>query len=207
MSTKTRHDWLLWLVQVAILAAIIAVMNFTPLGMLRLGVVEITFMMIPVIIGAIVCGPSAGALLGAEFGFFSFWTCVDASSVFGATLLGINPWFTALVCFVPRIFMGWACGMIFKGMYLNRVAKFWSFSLSGLSGALLNTLGFTGLLVLFFWNSDYIQSLASGKNVFGFLIAFVGVNGLIEAIVCTVLAAAISRALLPFIKIKPKEKA
>ncbi len=205
MSTKTRHDWLLWLVQVAILATIIVVMNVTPLGMLRLGIIEITFMMIPVIIGAIVCGPGAGALLGGLFGFLSFWTCVDASSVFGATLLGINPWFTALVCLVPRIFMGWACGMIFRGLYRNRVSNFWSFSLSGLSGALLNTLGFTGLLVLFFWNSEYIQSLAAGKNIFGFLIAFVGINGLVEAGVCTILAATISRALLPFIKITRKD--
>lgn len=205
MSTKTRHDWLLWLVQVALLGTIIAVMNYTPLGMLRLGVVEITFMMIPVIIGAIVCGPGAGALLGFEFGFFSFWTCINASSAFGATLLGINPWFTALVCFVPRIFMGWACGMIFRSLYRSHTPKFLSFSLSGLSGALLNTIGFTGLLILFFWGSDYIQGLAAGKNVFAFLIAFVGINGLVEAIVCTVLSASISRALLPFIKIKPKK--
>lgn len=205
MSTKTRHNWLVWLVQVALLGAIIAVMNFTPIGMLRLGVVEITFMMIPVIIGAIVCGPTAGALLGAEFGFFSFWTCIDASSAFGATLLSINPWFTALVCFLPRIFMGWACGILFRSLYRRSVPKFWSFSLSGLSGALLNTIGFTGLLIAFFWRSDYIQGLAAGKNIFGFLIAFVGLNGLVEAIVCTVLAVAISRALLPFIKIKVKE--
>lgn len=205
MSTKTRHDWLLWLVQVAILGTIMAVMNYTPLGMLRLGVVEITFMMIPVIIGAIVCGPTAGALLGFEFGFFSFWTCINASSVFGATLLSINPWFTALVCFIPRIFMGWACGMIFRALYQNDAPKFWSFSLSGLSGALLNTIGFTGLLVAFFWTSDYIQGLAAGKGIFAFLIAFVGINGLVEAIVCTALAASISRALLPFIKLKSKE--
>ncbi len=205
MSTKTRHDWLLWLVQVAILATIIAVMNFTPLGMLRLGVIEITFMMIPVIIGAIVCGPGAGALLGAEFGFLSFWTCLSGSSAFGAMLLSINPFFTALVCLVPRIFMGWACGMIFKGLYRNRVPNFWCFSLSGLSGALLNTIGFTGLLVLFFWSSEYIQSLAAGKNIFGFLVAFVGLNGLVEAVVCTILAATISRALLPFIKITRKD--
>ena len=40
----------------AILMAIILVMSFTPLGYLKVGIVSITFLAIPVVIGGIVLG-------------------------------------------------------------------------------------------------------------------------------------------------------
>ena len=52
------------MVLLAILAAIMLVLAFTPLGYLKVGVVEISFMMVPVAVGAIVLGPLAGAILG-----------------------------------------------------------------------------------------------------------------------------------------------
>ena len=47
----------------AVLTALIFVMAFTPLGYLKIGTVSITFLMIPVVIGAIVGGPSVGTVL------------------------------------------------------------------------------------------------------------------------------------------------
>ena len=58
----------------AILMAIILVMSFTPLGYLRVGPVAITFLTIPVVIGAVLLGPWYGAFLGAVFGATSFST-------------------------------------------------------------------------------------------------------------------------------------
>ena len=60
MKTKTSLKTL-QMVQTAILAAILIVMAFTPLGYFNLGPVMITLLMIPVVIGAIVVGPAAGA--------------------------------------------------------------------------------------------------------------------------------------------------
>lgn len=51
----------------ALLTAVLILMAFTPIGYLRVGVVEITFMMIPVIVGA--C--ASGALWGACLGLYS----------------------------------------------------------------------------------------------------------------------------------------
>ena len=44
------------MVLLAILAAIMLVLAFTPLGYLKVGVIEISFMMVPVAVGAIVLG-------------------------------------------------------------------------------------------------------------------------------------------------------
>ena len=51
------------LAQTAILAALLIVMAVTPLGYLKAGVIEITFLTIPVVIGAMICGHVSGAIL------------------------------------------------------------------------------------------------------------------------------------------------
>ena len=68
-----------YLVQLSLLAAIELVMAYTPLGYLRVFALEITFLMVPVTLGAILLGPAAGAVLGGVFGLTSFATCFSVS--------------------------------------------------------------------------------------------------------------------------------
>lgn len=77
-TEKTRK-----LVQMAILIAVMLILAFTPLGYLKVGAIEITFMTIPVVVGAIILGPAAGAVLGGVFGLTSFIQCFGMSA-FGA---------------------------------------------------------------------------------------------------------------------------
>ncbi len=197
-TQKTRR-----LVQMAILIAIMLVLAFTPLGYLKVGAIEITFMTIPVVIGAILLGPAAGAFLGGVFGLTSFIQCFGMSA-FGAALLGINPFLTFLVCMVPRILMGYLAGVIFRVIYRHDKTKILSFAASSLSGALLNTILFVGMLMLSFGSSEYMMTMRGGLDLLAFLAAFVGVNGLVEAIVAFVLGTAISKALVQFL---PKAEA
>ena len=70
--------------------------------------------------------------------------------------------------------------------------------MQSLACPLLNTLLFMGSLVMFFFNTDYIQNIASGlgtSNPLFFVILFVGVQGAVEAVACTILGSAVSRAL------------
>ena len=141
-KNKTRK-----LTQMALLTAIILLMAFTPLGYLRTGVVEITFIMIPVVVGAILMGPGAGAILGGVFGLTSFIQCFGMSAL-GAMLLQVNWFFTFVVCFVPRVLMGWLAGLIFKALYKVDKTRLVSFAVASLSGAVLNTIFFVGSLGL-----------------------------------------------------------
>ncbi|MCI5809291.1 MAG: ECF transporter S component [Oscillospiraceae bacterium] len=196
-TEKTRK-----LVQMAILIAIMLIMAFTPLGYLKVGMIEISFMTIPVVIGAILLGPAAGATLGGVFGLTSFIQCFGMSA-FGAALLSINPVLTFLVCMVPRILMGYLAGVIFQVLHRTDKTKILSFAVSSLSGAVLNTIFFVGLLMLLFGSSDYIMGMRGGMSLLSFLAAFVGVNGVVEAIVAFILGTAISKALVQFL---PKDK-
>lgn len=186
------------LTQIAILLAVILLMAFTPLGYLKTLGLEITFITIPVIIGAIVVGPGAGALLGFAFGITSFIQCFGMSA-FGATLLAINPIFTFITCVATRTLMGYLTGIIFK-LIKGDAKSVVPYGVASLCGALLNTLFFMSAIILFFGKSEYILSLQGNLSVIKFVLAFVGINGLVEAIACFLIAAAISKAVVKFIK-------
>jgi uncharacterized membrane protein len=181
----------------SLLFAMIWIMAFTPVGYIKAGAVEITVIHIPVIIGAIMGGPVAGLVLGTAFGFSSFVQAFGLSP-FGVALMSINPLYTFILMVIPRALMGWLVGLIFKALNKVDKTKIVSFAVTSLSAALLNTVLFMSTLVLLFYNTGYIQEFvaASGaSNVFAFVVVFVGINGLIEAVVCTVLGTAISKPL------------
>ena len=182
-------------VQLALFTAIILLMAFTPIGYIKTFGLEITLIVIPVVVGAIVLGPKGGAILGGIFGITSFIQCFGLSP-FGAVLLGINQVGTFIVCMIPRVLMGWLTGLIFVGV--RKANKNLSYAVASLAGPLLNTIFFMTTLMIFFYNTDYIQGFAKTlgtTNIIAFVFAFVGVNGLVEAIVCFVTGTVVAKAL------------
>lgn len=185
-KTKTLR-----MAQLAILIAVVLVMAYTPLGYLRTLGLEISFLMIPVTLGAILLGPVEGAVLGLVFGLTSFGTCFGTSA-FGATLLAINPVYTFIGCVVTRTLAGLLAGIVFKAV---KNFKF-GFEITSLLGPVFNTALFMGALVLFFYNTEYIQNLATAlgaANPLSFVVAFVGLQGVVEAVVCCIICGIISR--------------
>ena len=175
------------MVQLSVLIAILLLLELTGLGMIKTAGLEITVM-----------GPAAGALLGGVFGLISFWECFGKSS-FGVVLMGINPFLTFLVCVPTRILAGWICGLVFKGLSKLDKSNLWSFGAAGLCGALSNTALFMSTLCLGFYRTDFIQGFVEAlgsANPFLFIIAFVGINGLVEAIVCFFTGAVIAKAVV-----------
>ena len=58
-------------------------------------------------------------------------------------------------------------------------------------------------LVIFFYNTEYIQGFAQAfgvTNPFMFVIAFVGVQGAIEAVICFVVGSILTRTLYKVLK-------
>ena len=121
-SSKVRQTAL-----TAVLAAVVLLMAFTPLGYLRIGPVSITFLVIPVVIGGMTLGPVRGGFLGALFGATSFAQCFMGDP-FGAALVALSPLATAMACFVPRILIGVVAGLAVTGKTFD------FFSLLGLLG-------------------------------------------------------------------------
>ena len=182
------------LVLLGLLTAILFVMSYTPLGYLKIFGIEITFNVIPVAIAAIALGTTGGIAVGAVFGLTSFLQCIQGTSAFGATLLGINPIFTAIVCLVPRILAGLVAGALHKPMAKKLGKKIPCF-ITGVLSAFLNTLFFMTALIILFGQSDYIMGMRGGMNLLAFVCAFVGINAVFEMLASTLISGAVGSAL------------
>lgn len=181
-----------YLVELALLVAIILLMAFTPIGYIKTAGLEIALIVVPVAVGAVTLGPAAGAILGGIFGITSFIQCFGMSA-FGTILLGVNPFYTFLVCVPTRILEGWLTGLIYRGLRKTKLHSGTSVSIANLCCPILNTLFFMGTIVLFF--SGTMREQFGMVKVIPFLVAFVGINGVIEAAVCFIVGAGISMAL------------
>ena len=165
------------MVEFAVLIAIVLLMAFTPLGYLRVGALSITLLCIPVAVGAIHMGPRAGLALGIVFGITSFVQCFGMDA-FGTLLFQVNPLATFVLCVVTRALMGWLCGMIFWGLSKTSLPKVVSIYISALSAPVLNTVFFVGFLLLAF--TPTMQQEYGMTAVWPFIVAMVGINGIVE---------------------------
>ena len=202
MDQKEKKFTVKQFVEMALLAAIILLLAFTPIGYIRTFGLEITLIVVPVTVGAVTLGPAAGAVLGAVFGITSFIQCFGMSP-FGSVLLSISPINTFIVCVVSRVLMGWLTGLLYQCLKKVKSIRKISVVIANLAGPLLNTFFFMGTLVLFFYNTEYIQGIAASlgaSNALMFVAAFVGVNGVIEAALCFVVGSAVSKALFAALK-------
>lgn len=106
------------LVQLAMLIAIMFVLQLSGLGFLMIPPVSITTLVIPVIVGAIIIGPGAGAFLGAVFGGLSMWTASTAATApmdlaFSPFLSG-SPVASVILCVGTRVLFGFLTGVLYK---------------------------------------------------------------------------------------------
>ena len=184
------------LVLLSVLAAILLVMSFTPLGYLNIGPLAISLNMIPVAMAAVAMGPLEGAILGGIFGITSFLQClgIGGTSAMGVILFEISPVLAFLQRFVPRLMTGFLVGLIYKG-----VRKFAKAHLAGMVAgffaALLNTVLFMGALILLYGNTQYLTDLIAGRNIIVFVCTFVGINAVFEMLATTFITGAVCKAL------------
>ena len=187
------------LTQLAILVAIELVMKLIGLGSVPVGPLYMSFLTVPIAVGAIVLGPAASAILGGVFGIVSFMDAVKGASIMTSSLLAVSPVHTFILCFGMRVLMGVCVGLVYSGMASICRRSVVNCFVTSLSAPLLNTLFFMGYIVLAFYQTDYVQSLviATGAgNPLMFVVLRVGVQGVVEAIVCSVTGTAIGSALL-----------
>ena len=192
-SSKVRETAL-----TAVLAAIVLLMAFTPLGYLRVGPVSITFLVIPVVIGGMTLGPVRGGFLGAIFGATSFAQCFMGDP-FGAALVSLSPMATAVACFVPRILIGVVAGLLFPALHKLTRNNAVSFIVTSVAGTLTNTVLFVGMVVGFFQGSYF-----GGSPFWTIFVSFFTFNVALELVVGVVVSAALSAVLDRFVLNAPR---
>ena len=199
-----------YLTELALLVAILLMMQVTGLAMIPLPGQYASIMTVPVAVGAMLLGPLAGGVLGGVMGGISFYTAVKTGF---ATLItagytgGVVVLISAINCFIPRILMGVCTGWIYK--LVDRIDKTNTIDcfLGGLCAPVLNTIFYMSVLVVVYLNAPMLENLLGEElmakfqsNVLVFVAAYVGVQALIEAGVGCVISGAVTKALRVVLK-------
>ena len=103
-----------FIAQMGLLIAIELVMKLTGLGSVPVGPLYMSFLTVPIAIGAMLLGPVAGAITGAVFGLVSFYDAMTGASVMTGAFFQISPLNTFMLCVVMRVLMGAAVGFLFR---------------------------------------------------------------------------------------------
>ena len=175
----------------------------TPLGMIQLPIIKATTVHIPVIIGAIVLGPKAGAILGATFG-----VCSLISNTYAPTLLSFafSPFMstTGLVGAAKavwisvgcRIFIGVVAGWLWTGLKKLKCPSILGYAICGFAGSMTNTIMVMGSIYLLFAQQYAEAKQVAVSAVYGLVMGTVTASGIPEAICATILVTMITKALV-----------
>lgn len=191
-----------WMVSVALMAAIIIVLANTPLGMIQLPIIKATTVHIPVIIGAVLFGPLAGAILGGVFGI-----CSLVSNTMAPTLLSFafSPFLASnltgalkaiWISVGCRIQIGVVAGwlwILFRKIKLNTYV---ALAVTGFAGSMVNTVMVMGS-IYFLLAQQYAEAKEVAVTaVFGLIMGTVTASGIPEALAAAVLVAVIGKVLM-----------
>ena len=179
-----------------VLCALIGAMTAIPqTGYISYGVIAITTLHIPVIIGAILLGPWWGTAIGAFWGV----TCLIRAFVMPVEL--VDPLFrNPLISVLPRLLVGLVAGFVYQGLKkaLGEKGTKISFYITGAAGAITNTGLVLGLLFLFSENT----AKYFGGSFVNVVKVVLTVNGALEILAAPVLIAAAATAVFALLKRK-----
>jgi uncharacterized membrane protein len=187
----------------AIFISIIMILTFVPfLGYIPIGPLRVTTLHIPVIIAGIILGKKSGAFIGFLFGLSSLTVNTISptvvSFVFSPFISGNI--MSAVIAIVPRIMIGWIAGFIFFELNKKNVHEVVGMSISAFIGSLTNTILVLGGIYILF-GSSYANAIGkSFQELLPYLIVMVATQGVVEAIVGSLIAVIVSKALLKVVK-------
>jgi len=178
-------------IAIEILMVMIPFLGFIPIGPLRA-----TTLHIPVIIAGIVLGKKKGAAIGLVFGLSSlFINTIQptiTSFVFSPFISGSI--MSAIIAIVPRVLIGYIAGLIYE--LLKDKNEYFGMIIGSFLGAITNTILVLGG-IYFIFGVEY--ALKIGKNfqeLLPYLLGIITTNGLLEAVVGTIIAVIVSRVLI-----------
>ena len=194
---KNTNQKILTMVQMAMLMALVVVLQVVSALIPPVGGVSITLTLVPVVVGAILFGKKGGAALGFAFGLIVLINCITAMDPGGNILWNTNPFLTLVICFVkgiaagffPALLYSWICG---KNEQLSVGKRYGAAMVAALTAPVVNTGLFVCGMLLFF--KDTLSVWADGKPIVTYiLLGLAGVNFLVEFFINIILTPAIVR--------------
>lgn len=185
---RNNHTVIVRMTSLALLAALIVVLQTVASG-IRIGPIPISLTLVPIVVGAILFGPGAGAGLGAVFGLVCLIAGITGTDQFTNVLWVASPGWLVVVCMGKAVLCGLCAGLVAKALRAHQTL---GCMIAALCAPIVNTGVFAaGMLTVF---RPVLVDYAGGTSVvYVLFVVFIGVNFLVEFGVNAVLSAAIAR--------------
>lgn len=190
------------MVALAMMGAIVVLLANTPLGLIQLPVIKATTVHIPVILGAILLGPSAGCVLGGVFGICSLISNTIAPTL---TSFAFSPFYAdgmvgavkALWISVGcRVLIGLVSGWLWIILKRVKLPEIVALPIVGFVGSMTNTIAVMGSIYFLLAEQYAAAREVAVTAVYGLIMATITGAGVMEALAALVLVTAIGKALL-----------
>ena len=190
------------MVALAMMAAIVILLANTPLGLIHLPIIKATTVHIPVILGAILLGPTAGCVLGGVFGVCSLISNTIAPTM---TSFAFSPFYAdgavgalkALWISVGcRILIGLVSGWLWIILKKVKLPEIVALPIVGFVGSMTNTVAVMGSIYFLLAEQYAAAREVAVTAVYGLIMATITGAGVMEALAALVLVTAIGKALL-----------
>ena len=172
------------MVGIAIMSAIVVILQLLG-SFIKIGPVSISLVLIPIVVGAAMYGPGAGAVLG---GVFAVVVLLQPDTAF---FYGVHYFGTVITVLVKGILAGWLSGLVFKAF--SKVNEWLAVLMAAVVCPIINT-GFFALgCKLFFW--DALAELGGGNAVVYLFTVMIGFNFIAEFVTNLICSPVVVRIL------------
>lgn len=171
--SKTRK-----LVGMAIFTALVVVLQVISYYV-KVGPFSVTFVLIPVVVGAALYGAGSGAFLGGVFAVVVIIGCISGVDAGGFILWSANPLYVILICLAKGILAGWLAGIVYKAIAKQGKHLYLGVLAAAIVSPVVNTgIFLLGMTLLF---HETLVAWAGGISLVYFaFIGLAGINFLVE---------------------------
>lgn len=167
--------------------ALVVVLQFLSY-FIKIGTFNLSFVLIPIVLSAVLYGAKTGAVLGGVFGVVVVIASVAGLDGGGNILFNSSPVLTTLVCLIKGVAAGATAGGIAN--LLKKKNLYLAVILAAVTAPIVNTGIFSVSMVLFF--KDTLTAWANGADLVYYIIfGLVGLNFLIEFAINVILSPTI----------------
>lgn len=180
----------------ALLVALIVVLQLLGYVLPKIGPFGLSFVLIPIVIGAAYLGVTYGAFLGAVFGVIVCICCANGMDVGGQMVWQANPFLCIFVVMLKGILAGALSGLVYKA--LSKKNSY----IAMLCAAIVCPLANTGIFLLgmnvFF--ADVLASWAGGSNIITYMLSGIVLINFVPELIINVAFSPAGQRILHAIK-------
>ena len=184
------------MVGLALLIALVVVLQFVGGMIPPVGGFTISLVLIPIVIGAALYGPGAGAFLGAVFGVIVTINCVNGTDVGGAMVFQANPILCVVVVLAKGTLAGLVAGLVYR--LLKGKNGYLAMLCAAIVCPVINTGIFVVCMLAFF--KDVLAVWAGGGEIIAYVLTGLILANFVPEMIINVVFGTVGQRIIKYVK-------